>query len=507
MQESRTQKTTRNLVTGFLNRGVEIGFPFLIRTAILRALGAEYTGLIGLFSSILEVLNIANLGFDTSIVYCLYEPMAKNDKEKIRYYITIYKKVYNIVGTIVLLCGMVLLPFLPRLIKGSYPETINIYFLYILYLLNSAISYFLFAYKSSLLIADQRKDVSNNIRTAVGVIRYTLQFLVILFTKNFYVYVIVQIGGTVLSNLLIQVETTKRYPDLICNSHQKLKLPDDLKKQTGALLIGRICDTCRNSFDSIIISMLFGLIMTTIYGNYYYIYSAVYGLMLVVATAVSASIGNSIACKTPKENFVIFRKVQFLYSALSGLCTVCLVGMYQPFMTIWAGNNLMLSDNDMFLFCLYFYLINMCNIRNQYINGTGMWDKLKLNYIMEAVSNLILNFVLGKFFGITGIVLATIITIFFYNYFLRTHKLFKTYFISENEIIYHRDQLKYFSIVVLAGAVVVFIGKKVVITEVFKLLLMGFVSVTVYLAVFILAFHRSILFKQGREIILKMLGR
>lgn len=507
MQESRTQKTTRNLVTGFLNRGVEIGFPFLIRTAILRALGAEYTGLIGLFSSILEVLNIANLGFDTSIVYCLYEPMAKNDKEKIRYYITIYKKVYNIVGTIVLLCGMVLLPFLPRLIKGSYPETINIYFLYILYLLNSAISYFLFAYKSSLLIADQRKDVSNNIRTAVGVIRYTLQFLVILFTKNFYVYVIVQIGGTVLSNLLIQVETTKRYPDLICNSHQKLKLPDDLKKQTGALLIGRICDTCRNSFDSIIISMLFGLIMTTIYGNYYYIYSAVYGLMLVVATAVSASIGNSIACKTPKENFVIFRKVQFLYSALSGLCTVCLVGMYQPFMTIWAGNNLMLSDNDMFLFCLYFYLINMCNIRNQYINGTGMWDKLKLNYIMEAVSNLILNFVLGKFFGITGIVLATIITIFFYNYFLRTHKLFKTYFISENEIIYHRDQLKYFSIVVLAGTVVVFIGKKVVITEVLKLLLMGFVSVTVYLAVFILAFHRSILFKQGREIILKMLGR
>ncbi len=222
--ESRTKNTSRNIVSGMINKIVAILLPFINRTIILYILGAEYTGLSGLFTSILEVLNIANLGFNTSIVYCMYKPMAENDKGKLRYYLTIYKRIYSIVGVVIFVVGMLLIPFLKNFISGTYPQNINLYILYFLYLLNATIGYFLFAYKESLLLADQRQDIPNNIRTFVDIVRYIMQFISIITTKNFYIYVIIQILGTAISNLLIQKSTLKRYPELILPKKAKIDI-------------------------------------------------------------------------------------------------------------------------------------------------------------------------------------------------------------------------------------------------------------------------------------------
>ena len=442
MDKSRTKNATRNIGAGLVNQIISVALPFINRTAILWTLGAEFTGLAGLFSSILNVLNMAELGFNTAIVYSLYKPMADRDHKKICEIVSLFKKIYTIVGTVILIGGLAVMPFLTSFIHGSYPDSMNLYIVYFLYLINSAVSYYMFAYKECLLIADQRQDIAKNIRTLVNIARYVAQLLVLLITKDFYMYLIVSIIGTIITNLLIHLSTRKRYP-FYKRIKTKLKIPAELKKQVGGLMINKICDTFRNSFDSLIISSFIGLTATAIYGNYYYIYSALYGIMLAIVNAMSASVGNSIIKNSEETNYNHLLTFSQLFAGIIGFCTVALACFYQPFMEIWAGKDLLLPNYDMLLFCVYFYVINMNNIRNQYISGTGMWWKLKGSYIIEALANLGLNFILGKLFGITGVIVATIITIFLFNYLQRNTVLFKNYFKKEKISGFYRQQFFY----------------------------------------------------------------
>lgn len=500
MADSRTRNTARNIAAGIVNRIVSIIFPFLNRTVILWVMGAEYTGLSGLFSAILEVLSLAELGFNTAIVYCMYKPMAEGDREKVRCYLTLIRKIYAIVGAVILAAGLCVTPFLTRLIHGTYPETINLYALYLLYLLNTVVSYFLFAYKETVLLADQRQDLTSNIRTAVNVIRYIAQFAALLITRNFYVYVMLLVAGTVVSNVLIQRCALKRYPDLICRKKQRLQMPAELKRQVGALLLGRMGDKFRNSFDSIIVSTLFGLVATTVYGNYFYIYSAVYGIMLAICNAMSGSIGNSIVTESVRKNYDDMRNFQFLFAWISCMCTACMAAAYQPFMRLWAGEELLLGEGDMLLFCLYFYLINMCSIRNQYISGTGIWWKLKGSYLIEAVLNLLLNIVLGKIWGVTGILLATVFTIFAFNYVSRTHVLFQSYFIGMSEGRFSLDQAEYTAATLVSVLAAYWICGQLTLRGIVQVAACACISAAVSFALFGAAFVRTERFGYAKRI-------
>ena len=449
MADSRTKNTVRNIAAGLANQGVSIILPFINRTIILWSLGVEFTGLSGLFSSILSVLGIAELGFNTAIVYSLYRPMAEHDEDKICEIVSLFRKIYGIIGTIVLVLGMAVMPFLKYLIHGSYPSEINLYVVYFLYLLNSVISYYMFAYKECLLIADQRQDMAQNMRTVVNILRYAAQFVVLLVFHSFYQYLIVAIIGTMVTNLGIQWLTVKKYPHFK-QIKGKQRIPQELIMQMKGLMINKICDTFRNSFDSVIISSFIGLTATAIYGNYYYIYSAVYGIMLSICNAMSASVGNSIVEKNEDRNYEDLLTFSALFAVVLGICTALLACLYQPFMKLWAGEKLLLSTSDMFLFCIYFYVININNIRNQYISGTGIWWKLKASYIVEAAANLLLNFILGKYFGISGVLLATIITIFAFNYLQRNAVLFRSYFKQSSYMKYLMEQF-YFAFVAIAA--------------------------------------------------------
>ena len=452
----RVKNTKRNIIASMISRLVIIVLPFVNRTAILWILGAEYTGLGSLFKSILQVLNIAELGFNTAIVYSLYEPMANHNEDKIRQLVSMFRKIYHIVGCVVLCGGLMAMPFLTKLIKGSYPNDINIYLLFGLYLINSALSYYLFAYKECLLIADQRRDIADYIRTFANIATNLLQFVVLLLTHNFYCYLVAAIIGTITTNILIHIATKKRY-SFYYDQKGKIVIPESMKKQVKGLLVDRLGDTCRNSFDNVIITAFFGLTLTAIYGNYYYIYSALYMMMLVICNAMGASVGNSIVKESAEKNYNNLELFTYIFSWVAGWCTVCLVCLYQPFMRVWVGDELLLSEHNMFLFCVYFYVINMTNIRNQYISGTGIWWKLKVPCIVEALANLSLNIVLGKLFGVSGVIIATIITIFFLNFTWRTSILFKEYFVGHSFGKYMVRYLYYMFVTMAACAITYYI--------------------------------------------------
>jgi len=430
VSESRTKNSIRNVAAGVINKCVALLFPFAIRTVILHELGAEYLGLGSLFSSILQVLNMAELGFSSAIVYSMYKPIADKDEKTICALMALYKKIYSIIGTCVLLVGIVLLPFLPKLIKGSTPENINIYILYLLYLFNTVVSYFLFAYKNCLLTAHQRSDITSNILTITQLIQYFVQILLLIVFKNYYVYFVVTPIATILNNVVSAIYATKLYPQYVCSGKLDKNKTEEITKSIGGLMVQKVSQVSRNSFDSIFISAFLGLSAAAIYSNYYYIMSAVHGLMAVVIPAVAASAGNSIVSESEEKNHRDFCKINFIYMWIAGWFTICLGCLYQPFMKIWVGSDLLLPTLTMLLFCIYFYSNALGDTVALYIQSAGLWWKVRVVYIVNAVSNIILNYVLVKAWGIFGIVLATIITSLAFGSFQLCRVLYTDYFKS-----------------------------------------------------------------------------
>ena len=186
----RSNNILRNALSGFFYKGVTLTFPFIIRTIIIYRLGAEFAGLSSLFSSILQVLSLTELGISNAIVYEMYKPISTGNTSMVSALLNLYKKLYRIVGCLILTIGLVLVPFLDTLIHGSYPSEINIYVLYFIFLLNTVLSYFLFAYKSALLFADQRQDIENVINMMIIAITYIVQIIVLIIFENYYIYIL-----------------------------------------------------------------------------------------------------------------------------------------------------------------------------------------------------------------------------------------------------------------------------------------------------------------------------
>ena len=453
---SRTKNATRNIIWGFVNKVVMLLGPFNTRTVIIRYLGANYLGLGSLFNSILHILNLTELGFASAVVFSLYKPIAENDTDSICALMNLYRKIYRYIGGIILTAGIGVMFFLPMIIKSDIPPDINLYSLYVIYLLNTVFSYWLFAYKSSLLIAHQRNDVTSNINTVGFSLQYVLQITFLIITKNYYAYMILVLLFTIGRNIAISVIVDRKYPDYKCRGDVSKEQINGIKKRVSGLFVQKICSATRNTFDSIVISAYLGLTIVGLYDNYFYIISAVHKLLDVILVSIRSGIGNSIVLESKEKNFENFSLFNFMYSWISGVCAVCLVALTQTFMKIWVGSDYTFSNGIMMLFCVYFYSLTMIDIRTVYDDAAGIWWSQKYVVIVEAVLNIVLNFILGKFFGVIGIVSATIISIVFVNFIAKTKYIFKLYFTEQKISSYFLVHIKWVVLVVIASIIVWF---------------------------------------------------
>lgn len=449
----RTNNTIRNTIWGFVNKLVMIIFPFIIRTIIIRSLGAEYSGIHSLFVSIVSMLGLAELGFDTAMVYSMYQPLANGDDSTIRALLKFYKKVYRVIGAVILIIGLFLLPFLPKLINGSVPDDINVYLLYGIYLFNTVSSYWLFAYKNSVLIALQRNDVSINISTVCNFLMYIVQIALLTCTKNYYFYVLWMPVCSISINLLTARYTSKHYPQYYCEGDLSKNKIGEIKKQVFGLFSQRLALTSRNAFDSIILSAFFGLIVVGIYNNYFYILNAISAVLAILFTSMQSGIGNSVVVETVEKNIKDFHKIHFLYMLIAGWCSICFFVMVQPFMQIWVGEKLMFSLGIAGILSFYFYSTKMTDTVNAYLSATGLWWKCKYTYLFEALVNLILNIILSKLFGVIGIIVATLISVLFINYLCTLVVLCKYYFGRYEFKVYLIKELKCLVSTVIIGVV------------------------------------------------------
>ena len=502
MIKSRVSYTKRNIFTGFIKQIMHLILAFVIRTAIIYILGAEYQGLNGLFTSILQVLNLTDLGFSTAVTYILYQPIAEEKNEVVCGIINYLKKIYLRIGIIILGLGLSILPFLSRLISGDIPPGVNLYFLFIVYLFNTSTSYLLFAYKSTLLTAMQRQDAVNNVYTITNTITNFLQLFAVLFLKNYYAYVCLMFFGTIINSILLQLVSKKYFPEVIPDGEIEPELQKELTKQVKAVFIGKISDVARNSFDNIVLSMLLGLVVVTIYDNYYYIYNALYGVMAIIIHGIMASVGNSIAIESVDKNYKDMQKFNFLFMWIVSWCAICMLCLYQPFMIIWmkGRSEMLLSDFNMILFCIYFYTINMTYVRSMYLDGYGLFHECRYTFVAEAILNLFLNFVLGNLFGVTGIIVATLFSIVILNFITRTNILFKYYF-KRSPKKFYLQHLFYFFVTIVAAVLTYSICNIVSIKGIAGLLIRLSLCVFVPNLILLLFYFRYSQFKASYAII------
>lgn len=501
METSRIINAKRNIVWSIIEKITLILFPFIIRTILIYTLGVEYVGINGLFSSILQVLSLAELGFSSAVTYSMYKPIAMGDKEGLCAILMFYRNVYRIVGGVIFTIGLVLLPTLNNLIKGSYPEDINIYLVYLIYLLNTSISYFLFAYKKSLLIAHQRKDVIDRIVILVRTISSIIQIILLLLTHSFYIYILIIPVATIINNILSAKRVSKMYPELICLGSISQKSKEEIIEKVKGLLIYKICGITRNSFDNIFISSFLGLSIVGVYSNYYYIMTAVRSFMDVITTSISASIGNSVAVDSVEKNYKDFNIFNFIYMWLCGWCTICLYCLYQPFMKLWVGESNMFSIPIVIAICIYFYVWTAGDIRSQYTDACGLWWKEKNRSIVETISNIILNYIMIKFLGVFGVIIATALSIGIIGIPWCSKILFDNYFKQKSLSKFLFKHIIYATITIIIAYITGYICSFIILDGIFELIIKLILCIIVPNLIYFIVYFNTKDFKSAMEFI------
>lgn len=504
---SRTKNAKRNAISGIAKHLIGMGLSFAVRTAIIYVLGTQYQGLNGLFTAILQVLNITDLGFSTAVTVVLYKPIAEDNVEQVCSIIAYLKRIYRIVGFIIFCGGLCVLPYLNYLVKDSYPSDVNIYILFIIYLLNAVTSYFLFAYKGTLLTALQRDDIVSNVYSFSSIGIKTLQIVLLIIFHNYYAFIVVLPLGSVLNNLLIEFFSRKHFKYLKASGIISKEKKEEILKQVKAVFLSRLSDVARNSFDDIIISSFIGLSLVAAYDNYYYIFTSIAGMMGILLHSVRASIGNSIVKETVEKNQKDLHIFTFLYMSVGSFCFTCLLCLYQPFMQIWMGDkeNMILSNLNMILFCLYFYIYCMVYTKCAYLEARGLFHECRYLYIFEALSNLVLNILFGYFLGITGVLLATIITLFGFNFVGGTIVLYKYYFKNGIRTFFFQH-LAYAVVACLVTALIYFALKLIPIGGIGGFAIKGASCIILSAVLYFLVYFRTRAFKNSLPYIKRLLG-
>lgn len=426
---SRTQNIKKNVIFLAIKYCTQIVLQFVLRTILIYMLGAEYLGLNGLFTNIFAFLNLAELGIGTAIVYSMYKPIAENDVEKVKSLQKLYKKFYTFIALIVLVVGLSLTPFLKYLIKDNVTVDINIYILYLMYLLNALAGYYS-AHKRSLLFAHQRNDVENKIKTGCILSMTIIQIVVLCITKNYYIYFAVNIVFTWLEAVLVKRWANKLYPHIngdAIDIDQVTK--KEITKNVAALSLNKIGRAIVGSTDNILISIFLGITILGAYSNYYMITFTLSSIIGVLITGVTGSVGDLIA--TADKEYVLQRYniLKFMFAYYASFATICLICLFQPFIVKWTGGGIYSLDiTTVVLISIAFYLSVNRSINQIFNECAGLFWQNRWTPVVEAVVNLVVSIALVFPLGINGIFIGTIVSTVVMPMWVEPLVLYKYYF-------------------------------------------------------------------------------
>ena len=409
----RTLNSIKNIVTGLSGRCLTMILEFVSRTIFIYILGVEYLGVTGLFTNILSFLNISELGIGTAIVYSLYKPLVQKDIKIIQATMNLLRKAYFYIGFVIALIGLLLIPFLPYIIKSTN-DLVNINLIYLLYLFQSVSSYWFFAYKSSILHADQKNYIVNLINYMITTVKVLVQIILLLVFKSFILYVLVGVVSDLAKNVFIAKKVDKLYPFLREENQERLLKKDKtpIYKNLFGLSMYKISGTVLNSTDNIIISSFINIATVGLYSNYLLITNAIVGMMNLFFSSFTASIGNLNAIESTEKKEAVFRCLNFLDFWLYGFCAICFWILFNPFITLWIGPEYVFRDLTVAVIIVNFLTAGLHNSVIIYKDACGLFWEGRYRPLASALLNIIISLVLVQSLGIVGVLLGTILSRF-----------------------------------------------------------------------------------------------
>lgn len=487
----RVKNSTRNMIAATVFRVVNLSFPFIINTIIIQTLGVEYLGLNMLFASIIQFLNITELGFGTALVFSMYEPIAKKDTAKVSALLSLYRKAYMVIGSIILVGGLICIPVLPYIINGDVPSNLNLYILFIISLTDSTIPYFFFFYRSSLFTANQRNDVLDKLNTGIEVALSLSKIAVLLITKNYYFLCITQMVFSIIRGLFVWFISKKRYPEYKCEGNIAKDERKAIFSRVIGLSINKLCNVLSNSFDGIIISSFIGLAVLGQYNNYFVITNAVMFFMYIITTSAASSIGNSLVCESVKKNHEDFELFQFGFSVVTGWASICILCLIQPFVRLWVGEELMFDNVTAAVFSLYMYSILSSAVFMTYREAAGIWSHDRVRPFVEGGLNLMFNIILVQLIGVKGVMLSTIFSMGIIRVIWGSSFLYKEYFKGFSHAKYLLKMLYYLLVTIVAGVVTYCVCNLIQWENVAGLIIKGFLCIIIPAVIYFLIYFRS----------------
>lgn len=406
MRKNNSIKNTIWACSAFM---INLVISFFARKIFLKYLGLEYNGLNGLFNSILSMLSIAELGVGNAILFSLYKPVSENSHKKINSLMHFYKKSYNLIALIVLITGLIIMPFLGFFV-GDISVKINIYLAYFLFLLDSVCSYLL-VYKRTILVANQNERIIKKIHI-IYILTYNLfQMLFLYFTKNYYIYLIVKILATIIENLVISRTANKYYPYLLEKPQELDKeTKDGIMKKIKALFFHKIGGFVVTGTDNMLISYYFGIVTVGLYNNYYLILGSLVSLVNTVFTTLTASVGNLLVEENRKLNYEIYKKIDFMNFYCSIYSSLLFCFCVQSFIRLWLGSEFLLPFYLIIVMTCYYFFRAIKFPITTFKDAAGIYHEDRFVPILESIFNIVFSIILAKFIGLAGIFIGTIIS-------------------------------------------------------------------------------------------------
>lgn len=413
---SRTKFAVLNTLFSTGGYFVQLVFSMAVRVLFIRYLGNDYLGLNGVYTSIISMLAITDLGLDSVFTFVLYKPIADNDESQIRSLLRMYKKVYAGISFVIFTVGVVLVPFLPVIVGENAMQLEGVYIIYALYLLNSVISY-LTAANRTLILANQKGYIVSGITTASMILMNTGQLVMLMKHPSPILYMVIQVVATALINVLIFITVKRAYPRLVQSTGLSVDVVTEKTKNTifkNAVggFSNKIGEVAVFGSDNVILSVFVSLTSVAQYSNYTVITAAVGRIASQIASAVVPSIGNLGVSDYSKNRTDVFFDLTFLMYFFSGVATTVFVAAIQPFISLWIGPNQMLSNISTVLISLSIWLTISRKPSLMFIDAFGLQWIQRWKAVVESIVNILLSlyFVIVMGLGIEGVLLGTVLS-------------------------------------------------------------------------------------------------
>jgi len=426
--KSRTEYSAHNTTVAMFSRAFAIVMGYVLRIVFTHTLSASYVGINGLFMDILNILSLSEMGLETAISYALYRPIADNDIEKQKSVMRLFRRFYNTVAVVVFGLGLLVIPFMDVLVKNQQ-EVGHITFIYILYLVNTSLSYML-VYKKTMMDAHQLMYIGTVYKTTSWAVQDVVQIIFLVTTHNFYIYLFVNIATTLISNILISKKADSLYPFL--REHDAKPLP---KEEMGAnfrniraMLMHRLGNVAVNNTDNLILSSVVGIMSVGCYSNYYLVIASVQQVLTGCFQGITASVGNLSVTSDAKKVREVFKSVFFVTHWLYTFAAICLFELLNPFVELSFGKQYVFAEEIVLVLCINFFLTGMRKAALVFRDSIGLFWFDRHNAVITAVLNLVISIILAKRLGTIGVFMGTTISMLMTTVWVEPYVLYKHHF-------------------------------------------------------------------------------